>query len=76
MNNEPVIWINDENGIAFGKTPPKDFIHSWKPLYTHPVKELTDEEIDAIGDEVSSLIDTYAGRRNFARAILRKAQEK
>ena len=39
------------------------------------VKELTDEEIDAIGDEVSSLIDTYAGRRNFARAILRKAQE-
>ena len=40
------------------------------------VKELTDEEIDAIGDEVSSLIDTYAGRRNFARAILRKAQEK
>jgi hypothetical protein len=39
-------------------------------------KELTDEEIDAVGDEVSNLIDTYAGRREFARAILRKAQEK
>jgi len=39
-------------------------------------KTLTDEEIDAVGDEVSNLIDTYAGRREFARAILRKAQEK
>jgi hypothetical protein len=42
----------------------------------HPAKTLTDEEIDAVGDEVSNLIDTYAGRREFARAILRKAQEK
>lgn len=32
-------------------------------------KPLSDEDIDAIGDEVSSLIDTYAGRREFARAI-------
>ena len=39
-------------------------------------KELTDEEIDNVSDEVSNLIDTYAGRREFARAILRKAQEK
>jgi hypothetical protein len=39
-------------------------------------KELTDEEIDNVGDAVSNLIDTYAGRREFARAILRKAQEK
>ena len=38
--------------------------------------ELTDEEIDAVGDKVSNLIDTYAGRREFARAILLKAQEK
>ena len=42
----------------------------------HPFKTLTDEEIDAVGDAVSNLIDTYAGRREFARAILRKAQEK
>ena len=45
-------------------------------LKSHPVKELTDEEIDNVSDEVSNLIDTYAGRREFARAILRKAQEK
>ena len=37
---------------------------------------LTDEEIDSVGDEVVAHIDTYAGRREFARAILRKAQEK
>ena len=57
-------WILDGNGCE-----------SYIPLYTHPV-ELTDEEIDAVGDKVSNLIDTYAGRREFARAILRKAQEK
>jgi hypothetical protein len=39
-------------------------------------KLLTDEEIDAVGDKVSNLIDTYAGRREFARAILKKASEK
>ena len=43
---------------------------------TSPIKELTDEEIDAVSDEVAPHIDTYAGRREFARAILRKAQEK
>ena len=75
MNNKPVAWM---------LTLP-DGTHDWIldgngcegyiPLYTHPVKELTDEEIDAVGDKVSNLIDTYAGRREFARAILRKAQE-
>ena len=49
------------------------------PLYTHPVKELTDEEINKI------YLEKYDGHmgflspdevRDFARAILRKAQEK
>ena len=49
-----------------------------KPLYTHPAKTLTDEEITQVFDgcypnnadgDVVTLID-------FARAILRKAQEK
>ena len=43
------------------------------PLYTHPVKKLTDEEIIACIDE--SEPDTTDMIR-FARAILRKAQEK
>ena len=47
------------------------------PLYTHPVKELTDEEIMQLYEE---FIETqYASESNvlgFGRAILRKAQEK
>ena len=38
------------------------------PLYTHPVKELTDEEIE-------ELIWNTTDMKDFARAILRKAQE-
>ena len=49
------------------------------PLYTHPVKELTDEEIIEIGllttDPRFSHIESPL-LLEFARAILRKAQEK
>ena len=41
------------------------------PLYTHPVKELTDEEIMAL-----SYLTSDNDPIDFARAILRKAQEK
>jgi hypothetical protein len=58
--------------LACGKKVTNDSIHTCSPQ----LKELTDEEIDNVGDAVSNLIDTYAGRREFARAILRKAQEK
>ena len=72
MKNEPVAWM---------LTLP-DGTHDWIldgngcegyiPLYTHPA-ELTDEEITACIDE--SEPDT-ADMIRFARAILRKAQEK
>ena len=80
--NEPVAWMmeNPQNTSAYltfeKPTREMKISHQAIPLYTHPAKTLTDEEIDAVGDEVSNLIDTYAGRREFARAILRKAQEK
>jgi hypothetical protein len=45
------------------------------PLYTHPAKTLTDEEIIEIGNAVTNLIDSNEGWIEFARAILRKAQE-
>ena len=35
----------------------------------YKTKPLTDQEIDDISDGVSNYIDTYAGRREFARAI-------
>ena len=78
MNNEPVAYgkyleEHDYWVTASGIIPdPKE---GYVPLYTHPAKTLTDEEIDAISDEVVNLIDTYAGRREFARAILKKASE-
>jgi hypothetical protein len=81
-NNEPVAWMladKEAEHIRSIMAVQHDFVPKGCveiPLYTHPVKELTDEEIDNVGDEVSNLIDTYAGRREFARAILRKAQEK
>jgi hypothetical protein len=48
------------------------------PLYTHPAKPLTDEEIKEIATEHIRM--TLGGERfgyiEFAKAILRKAQEK
>jgi len=80
MNNEPVAWISvlgiDHIGqkftdvrISLTKTDVADI-----PLYTHPAKTLTDEEILQFRDKVpyslgSDLIE-------FARAILKKASEK
>lgn len=92
MNNKPVAWmltlpdgthdwILDGNGCE-----------GYIPLYTHPVKELdtdcqyckqgcircdarkqlTDEEIE----EVFYELDVGHSATEFARAILRKAQEK
>ena len=74
MNNEPVGYYYAKACIDI-RDCSEQMKRNGIPLYTHPVKELTDEEIDAVGDKVSNLIDTYAGRREFARAILRKAQE-
>jgi SLT domain-containing protein len=45
-------------------------------LQTNPVKELTDEEIIAVGNAVVNHIDSNEGWIEFARAILRKASEK
>ena len=62
--NEPVAWT-DGKGNYFDKNsffPVDDLI----PLYTHPVKKLTDEEIMQM---------LKLGLDEF-RAILRKAQEK
>ena len=79
MNNEPVAWIDEETGcFVYSQYDYEDLDEHGKdgliPLYTHPVKELTDEEIDEVAQ---ALIDdcSYCSL-HFARAILRKAQEK
>ena len=63
MNNEPVAWTACLN---CGKRVTGDSIHTCSPQ----LKELTDEEI------ISEWLGNERNYYNFARAILRKAQEK
>jgi len=76
MNNEPVAWMSNGKEFYVQKNYCPDFI----PLYTHPAKTLTDEEIIAISN--GCLVGATAWHNpdldpiEFARAILRKAQEK
>jgi hypothetical protein len=52
MNNEPVAWMYERpNGSAkltFVREPMAGTVVTEIPLYTHPVKELTDEEIEQV----------------------------
>ena len=86
MNNEPVayvdnVWINRPDlamdlgiGQMFSRCQLSD--HQI-PLYTHPVKELTDEEILECWNETHpAVVCLNAELPLFARAILKKAQEK
>jgi len=79
MNNEPVAWYYP-GGSPDQCTTNKEYAEmepAWTPLYTHPVKELTDEEIEHIYWSLDSTgYDGTFSFIEFARAILRKAQEK
>ncbi len=82
MNNEPVAWrTHYPSGWEYKDgNPPFALKGNSQLLYTHPAKTLTDEEItEVLNDENIAeyhqgnwLVLPYA----FARAILRKAQEK
>ena len=81
--NKPIAWMDD---LSFFTKKPED-MEGVIPLYTHPVKELTDEEIKFIAYPFESVYTTYDKQTDtdtvhtrfdqlgFARAILRKAQE-
>lgn len=79
MNNEPVAWMSPDGKVS--NTEGKLF---YIPLYTHPVKELTDEEILNEWLLTNYNPKTYVWANDtddnlvlqFAKAILRKAQEK
>jgi len=84
MNNESVAWIRQGE---YGKpiivqNPLHQFSYQaesakWDdiPLYTHPAKTLTDEEILEMAIGELDCVDEEHIKR-FARAILRKAQKK
>jgi hypothetical protein len=81
MNNKPVAWMEyiqgEEWEVWFVEPTDLPKGHTYKPLYTHPVKELTDEEILRIADSIvinDRTLENFS--IDFAKAILRKAQEK
>jgi len=77
MNNEPVAWmllgLEDRKPKLINLQVIDHLEGTWIPLYTHPVKTLTDEEIKQVWQE--NLV-TMGNDLDFARAILRKAQKK
>jgi hypothetical protein len=72
MNNEPVAWIDpyDLERLPINDCWVNGEKSKWAdiPLYTHPAKTLTDEEI-------TDLFRASSDHIEFARAILRKAQD-
>jgi hypothetical protein len=90
MNNEPVAWAMFKGNTFMDAIHPDEhtrFEGGYTiPLYTHPAKTLTDEEIEevwiqALKDEPKVNAGKFPSLANqpfvfFARAILRKAQEK
>jgi hypothetical protein len=70
MNNEPVAWMSNGKEFYVQKNYCPDFI----PLYTHPAKTLTDEEIEEI--YYKDFNHDGEDMLEFARAILKKASEK
>jgi len=73
MNHEPVAWFEQDSNMKSIWYQSEQDNPNAIPLYTHPA-DLTDEEIWAIAN------DYFVGKSDyvfdFARAILRKAQEK
>ncbi len=78
--NKPVAWINtrtEDDRPFLDWEEAKNELYQAIPLYTHPVKELTDEEIKIVLDSVKfeEMVTADDLFYMFARAILRKAQE-
>jgi len=69
MNNEPVAWIKVVGNVT--KHYQYNEMGEGTPLYLHPAKTLTDEEILDVYDNCKS-----NNCIEFANALLKKASEK
>ena len=73
--NEPVAWmllgLEDRKPKLINLQVIDHLEGTWIPLYTHPAKTLTDEEIDRLEKEFIGF--DVPNIYNFARAILKKA---
>ena len=77
MNNEPVAWIavGDNTSVFFDLDCALSIDDNPTPLYTHPAKTLTDEEIVYLAKRFEGVWNGEIDYKGFARAILRKAQK-
>jgi hypothetical protein len=82
MNNEPVAWMfqgafDISTYVSFEKPNPDTYPNP-TPLYTHPANLTSLEIADAMELVFGEQIEEQFGNdlEEFARAILRKAQEK
>ena len=81
----PVGWIGYQEGHLVSFLRSREQVNSFltatdptgrvEPVYTHPVKDLEDIDINITWNE-NSMRDFGKDELNFAKAILRKAQEK
>ena len=67
--NKPVAWMSKKGILSYVND-----MGFTIPLYTHPVKDLEDIDINITWNE-NSMRDFGKDELAFARAILRKAQE-
>ena len=80
MNNKPVAWmiktLDGRSLMLYGEEQPPQFKEDVQsiPLYTHPVEDVTDEEIwEIVSLKWWDWEDSF-DVTGFARAILRKAR--
>ena len=75
LTDEPVAWAREDGVIAFFEKPKVDKQgFKWFPLYTHPAKTLTDEEITDVYVECMLPYGEF-DEHEFARTILKKARK-
>lgn len=70
----PVAWIRSGDDQLSLVKEKDDGYMQWKPLYTHPHKELSDEEIQGIAEkEYGHAVGLY-NHIGFARAIIKASR--
>ena len=72
--NEPVAYVTGLN--KFDSKMVDTVLKVGTPLYTHPAKTLTDEEIIKVYEDMLGVASAKSSAIEFARAILRKAKDK
>jgi len=74
LKNEPVAYVTGLN--KFDSKMVDTVLKVGTPLYTHPAKTLTDEEIIKVYEDMLGVASAKSSAIEFARAILRKAKDK